>query len=192
MINTIIQNLLHISYFLGIIFLLQLSNMLFGLQVSLTVKNSHFDWTKIKKWLIKTICTIGGITTFSTAVTIFPFAVASSGITIPTESVNTVNFTLVLTTTALVVVNELLKAAKNYSLSLDEITGDKTENVSKAITDKVNDTVVDNSKTIESDVVIDENKTEPVVEENKNNTAPQTVDNSNQTHTVTPTITPNI
>lgn len=149
MLDLMLANLKNISYIIILIFIFQLSNMMFGIQLNVIKLDNKFDWQKILKWVAKTVCTLTGTALLVAGLTMFPIIISKSGITISSDVLTGINITVIIGIGASVAIVEAKKAIYNFYLAFIDITKDSTD--TKSIIDENKD--IDNNLTNVKDEV---------------------------------------
>lgn len=110
LINQILNNLEYIGAVIGVIFIFQLANMAFGMADNIFVKKQEFDIKKILQWIIKSFLSLLGVFFFTVGVSVIPFVIEFTGITIPESYGDIITISMIITTSYAAVIAEASKA----------------------------------------------------------------------------------
>lgn len=110
----ILENLSYVGSVISLIFLFQLSNLVFGLADNLTVQKQSFDSSKIKKWTLQTLLTLVGIATLTIGVSLIPFVITFTGVQIPQEYGDIITVMMIILTSFKCVITESTKAFEHF------------------------------------------------------------------------------
>lgn len=112
--NVIGNNLCYVFSVIVLVFIFQLSNLLFGLGDNLAVKGEKFNHKKILSWVIRTALTLAGLFFLVVGVSLIPYIITLSGIKIPDEYGDFITIAMILLTSIKTMYNEAQKAYEHY------------------------------------------------------------------------------